>query len=222
MEDAALEIARLRAALAASEARAASAQADLAQVRAVVTTSEAMISHLKLEIAKLRREQYGQSSERRARLSDQMELQLEELEADATEDEIAAERLAAKIANVSAFERRCPARKPFPEHLPRESLIVEAPSLSRLAVLDARRWSAPTVNEQTWRPCRRYETSAAGLGSETLLMIGATAVIGVLDYALRGDNQGETRIASPKSVPKEQCRCLTRMFSIASPVVPEI
>ena len=40
MDDAASEIARLRAALAASEARAASAEADLAQVRAVVTTSE--------------------------------------------------------------------------------------------------------------------------------------------------------------------------------------
>ena len=128
MDDAASEIGRLRAALAASEARAASAEADLAQVRAVVTTSEAMIRHLKLEIAKIRREQYGQSSERRARLIDQMELQLEELEADATEDEIAAERVAAKIAQVSAFERRRPARKPFPEHLPREGLIIEAPS----------------------------------------------------------------------------------------------
>jgi transposase len=128
MDNAASEIGRLRAALAASEARAASAEADLAQVRAVVTTSEAMIRHLKLEIAKMRREQYGQSSERRARLIDQMELQLEELEADATEDEIAAERVAAKIAQVSAFERRRPARKPFPEHLPRERLIIEAPS----------------------------------------------------------------------------------------------
>ena len=28
------------------------------------------------------------------------------------------------------------------------------------------------------------------------------------------------RIASPNNVPKEQCRCLTRMFSIASRVVP--
>ena len=45
MDDTASEIARLRAALAASEARAASAEADLAQVRAVVTTSEAMIRH---------------------------------------------------------------------------------------------------------------------------------------------------------------------------------
>ena len=93
-----------------------------------MTTAEAMIRHLKLEIAKMRREQYGQSSERRARLIDQMELQLEELEADATEDEIAAERVAAKITNVSAFERRRPARKPFPEHLPRERLIIEAPA----------------------------------------------------------------------------------------------
>jgi transposase len=128
MDDAVSEIARLRAALAASEARAVSAEADLAQVRAVVTTSEAMIRHLKLEIAKLRREQYGQSSERRARLIDQMELQLEELEADATEDEIAAERVAAEVVQVPAFERRRPVRKPFPEHLPRERLIIEAPS----------------------------------------------------------------------------------------------
>ncbi len=127
MDDAASEIARLRAALAASEARAASAEADLAQVRAVVTTSEAVIRHLKLEIAKLRREQYGQSSERRARLIHQMELQLEELEADATEDEIAAERVAAQVAQVPVFERRHPVRKPFPGHLPRERLIIEAP-----------------------------------------------------------------------------------------------
>jgi len=32
-----------------------------------------MIAHLRLEIAKLRREQYGRSSERRARLIEQME-----------------------------------------------------------------------------------------------------------------------------------------------------
>ena len=128
MSEAASEIARLRAALAASEARAAAVEAELAQVRAVVSASEAMIKHLKLEIAKLRREQYGQSSERGARLIEQMELQLEELEADATEDEIAAERAAARSTSVAAFERRRPARKPFPEHLPRERVVVEAPT----------------------------------------------------------------------------------------------
>jgi len=127
MTDTISEIARLRAALAASEARAEAAESDLAQARAVVSTSEAMIKHLRLEIAKLRREQYGHSSERRARLIDQMELQLEELEAAATEDEIAAEK-AAKTTTVAGFERRRPARKPFPDHLPRERVVVEAPT----------------------------------------------------------------------------------------------
>ena len=127
MSDTASEIARLRAALAASEARAEAAESELAQARAVASTSEAMIKHLRLEIAKLRREQYGHSSERRARLIDQMELQLEELQAAATEDEIEATRLA-KTTTVAGFQRRRPARKPFPEPLPRECVVIEAPT----------------------------------------------------------------------------------------------
>ncbi|WP_291734592.1 IS66 family transposase [Leisingera sp. F5] len=127
MPEAATGIAGLRAALAASEARAEAAQTELAQVRAAVSTSEAMIKHLRLEIAKLRREQYGHSSERRARLIDQMEMQLEELETAAAEDETAAMRLT-KAAAVAGFERRRPARKPFPNHLPRERVVVEAPT----------------------------------------------------------------------------------------------
>src|SRR6056297_4268232 len=103
------------------------AASEIARLRAALAASEAMIKHLRLEIAKLRREQYGHSSERRARLSDQVELQLEELEAAATEDEIAAER-ATRTTPVAGFERRRPARKPFPEHLPRERVVVEAPS----------------------------------------------------------------------------------------------
>jgi len=126
MSDTVSEIARLRAALAASEARAEAAESELAQARAVVSTSEAMIKHLKLEIAKLRRDHYGHSAERRARLIDQMEMQLEELEAAATEDEIAAGK--AKTTAVAGFERRRPARKPFPDHLPRERVVIEAPT----------------------------------------------------------------------------------------------
>jgi len=126
MSDTASEIARLRAALAASEARAEAAESELAQARAVVSTSEAMIKHLKLEIARLRRDHYGHSAERRARLIDQMEMQLEELEAAATEDEIAAGK--AKTTAVAGFERRRPARKPFPDHLPRERVVIEAPT----------------------------------------------------------------------------------------------
>ncbi len=88
-----------------------------------------MIQELKLEIAKLRRDKYGISSERRARLIDQLELQLEELEAAATEDALAVEQAADadKTSTVRAFTRRKPVRKPFPDHLPRERVVVEAP-----------------------------------------------------------------------------------------------
>ena len=89
-----------------------------------------MVKELKLEIAKLRRDKYGISSERRARLIDQLELQLEDLEATATEDALAAEQAAAqdKTSTVRAFTRRKPVRKPFPEHLPRERVVIEAPT----------------------------------------------------------------------------------------------
>ena len=137
MSDAALQIAELRAALAAqtasaeaAHARAQAAEAELAQARALASCTEAMIQELKLEIAKLRRDKYGISSERRARLIDQLELQLEELEAAATEDALAAEVAAAAdtTSTVRAFTRRKPVRKPFPDHLPRERVVVEAPT----------------------------------------------------------------------------------------------
>jgi transposase len=74
-----------RAEVVAEKARAVAAAAELAQGRA-------LIAHLNLEIKKLRRAIYGPGSERAARLLDQLELQLEEAEADATEDELAAEQ----------------------------------------------------------------------------------------------------------------------------------
>ena len=129
MSDAASEIARLCAELAAETARAKAAERDLAQARAWASCTEAMIQELKLEIAKLRRDKYGISSERRARLIDQLELQLEELEATATEDALAAEQAAQdKTSTVRAFTRRKPVRKPFPEHLPRERVVIAAPT----------------------------------------------------------------------------------------------
>ena len=129
MSDAASEIARLCAELAAQTARAQAAERDLVQARAWASCTEAMIQELKLEIAKLRRDKYGISSERRARLIDQLELQLEEMEAAATEDALAAEQAAQdKTSTVRAFTRRKPVRKPFPEHLPRERVVIAAPT----------------------------------------------------------------------------------------------
>jgi transposase len=117
-----------RAARLEAEATAAQAQATAARALAVNTSTEALIAHMKLEIEKLRRALHGHRSERTARLLEQMELQLEEFETAATEDELAAQRAAAKTQTVKSFERKRPARKPFPEHLPRERVVIPAPA----------------------------------------------------------------------------------------------
>jgi len=103
------------------------AEAQAARVVAENSNREAFIAHLKLQIEKLRRELYGTGSERKARLLDQMELQLEDLEAGATEDELAAEQAAARAQTVRSFERKRPARKAFPAHLSRERVVIPAP-----------------------------------------------------------------------------------------------
>ncbi|HEX6610354.1 MAG TPA: IS66 family transposase [Hyphomicrobiaceae bacterium] len=110
-----------------AEQRAASVEAELANARALASATEALIAHLKLQNAKLRREQFGPSAERTERLLAQFELELEDLEADAADDELTAEAAAAKTTTVVAFERKKPVRKPFPEHLPRERVVVSAP-----------------------------------------------------------------------------------------------
>ena len=124
----------LRAALIAAWAQAsqavwtlATAEADLTAARARTSDDQAQIAHLKLMIAKLQRERFGTSSERTRRLIDQLELQLEELEASASVDEIAAETAAAKTSQVAGFVRRRPSRQPFPDHLPRERIVEPAP-----------------------------------------------------------------------------------------------
>ncbi|MEI8703315.1 IS66 family transposase (plasmid) [Mesorhizobium mediterraneum] len=103
------------------------AQALAARAQAVNSHSDALIARLRLEIEKLKREIHGSRSERKARLLEQMELQLEELEVDASQDELEAE-LTARSSTVRAFERKRPSRKPFPEHLPRERVVIAAPA----------------------------------------------------------------------------------------------
>ena len=130
------ELARLRAELAAermarrlAEERAVHAAAEAARATAQLSGVEALIAHQKLVIEKLKRELFGSRSERSRKLIDQMELELEEMEAQAAEDELAAER-AAKSAGTSFVEahtRKRPVRKPLPAHLPRERVVVPGP-----------------------------------------------------------------------------------------------
>ena len=116
-----------RAARQEAEAAAVQAKAEAASAVADRSSHEALIAHLKLEIEKLRRQLYGQRAERKERLLDQLELQLEELEASATEDELAAEAAAKPTQTVRSFTRRRAVRKPFPEDIERERIVLAAP-----------------------------------------------------------------------------------------------
>jgi len=105
------------------------AWAENAVARAVESDDKALIAHQKLVIAKLQRQLYGPKAERSARLVDQLELTFEELAGSATEDEIAAERAAAKATTVKGFTRKRPdVRATFPEHLPRERVVIDPPA----------------------------------------------------------------------------------------------
>lgn len=81
------------------------------------TRARVEIEKLRLELAKLRRMKFGRSSEKLEQRIDQLELLLEELETSEA-------RLPAPPAELAPRQPR-PARKPLPEHLPREAVVHE-------------------------------------------------------------------------------------------------
>jgi hypothetical protein len=127
-------VAALKAALVAAREQGLISAAELAVARAKAAEDQALIAAQKLRIAKLERQVYGQRSERSARLVEQLSLEFEELAASATEDELAAEMAVAKIANVRAFTRRAAERNTFPDHLPRERVVLDPPTVCECSV----------------------------------------------------------------------------------------
>ena len=90
--------------------------------------AEAMIAHLKLLIARHNRDRYDSSAERGRKILDQLEMQLEELETDAAEAEAQAPPTEPKGSTVRSFTRAKPVRGPLPAHLPRERVVLPAPT----------------------------------------------------------------------------------------------
>ena len=86
--------------------------------REQLASRDTEIEHLKLLIAKLRRMQFGRSSEKLDRQIEQLELRLDELQATQAENTSASRTPAAAAADAKANEKS--ARRPLPEHLPRE------------------------------------------------------------------------------------------------------
>jgi transposase len=172
------DVETLKQQLLARDAELAQARAEVANARAEASSAEALVTHLRLEIEKLKRDLFGPRNERKERLLDQLELQLEDLEAAAAEDELAAEKAAATTP-VRAFTRRKPARQPFPAHLPRERVVVPGPTTcsccgsTRLAKLGEdvtetlevvpRQWKVlQTVREKmTCRDCEKISQAPA-------------------------------------------------------------
>ncbi|MGH6878631.1 MAG: IS66 family transposase, partial [Rhizomicrobium sp.] len=173
------DISALKAALIIERARALEVAAELAVARARASQDMALIAHQKLRIARLERQLYGQRSEHSARLIDQLALAFEELEAGATEDELAAAAAAAKTTTVAGFTRNRSERHTFPEHLPRERVVIDPPTAcdccggSRLRKLgedvtrtlesQPRRWKViETVREKfTCRDCEKITQAPA-------------------------------------------------------------
>ena len=116
------DVATLKSMLVAERAARMVAQGE-AQHRAL------LIEKLQYTIRKMRHERFGQSSER-GTLLDQLELQLADLEEDAAQAEATAGLAAAagERITVPSFERRKPARRPLPEHLPRERIVYPLPA----------------------------------------------------------------------------------------------
>jgi hypothetical protein len=89
--------------------------------RAALLSRDVEIEKLKIELARLKRMQFGRSSEQLDQSIAQLELSLEELEA--SESEL----LAPLGVSVPAAEKTKPARRALPESLPRETVVHEAP-----------------------------------------------------------------------------------------------
>src|SRR6195256_6807983 len=173
------DIDALKAALLVERAKGLEVTAELAVARAKASEDMALIAQQKLRIAKLERQVYGQRSERSAGLIDQLALTFEELEASATEDELAAERAVARTTTVRGFTRKHPERNTFPDHLPRERVVIDPPTaceccggnrlrklgedVTRTLETQPRRWKViETVREKfTCRDCEKITQAPA-------------------------------------------------------------
>src|SRR6266542_2103867 len=92
---------------------------ELITTQAQLLSRDHEIEHLKLLIAKLQRMQFGRRSEKIERQIEQLELKLEELETNRSEQAPPAEQPFDTVKSAPSASK--PARRPLPEHLPRET-----------------------------------------------------------------------------------------------------
>src|ERR1700732_3145681 len=161
------DITVLKVALASERAKALDIAAELAVALAKASEDSALIAQQKLQIAKLQRQIYGQRSERSSRLIDQLTLTFEELESSATEDELAAEKAVAMTTTVRGFARTRPERNTFPDHLPRERVVIDPPTACECCGGNRLRKLGEDVTRTLAPQPRRRKATAAGRAEVT-------------------------------------------------------
>ena len=102
--------------------------AELAVARAKASEDVALIAQQKLRIAKLERQVYGQRSERSARLIDQLALELRRAGSQRHRRRTCGGAAVAKTTTVRGFTRKRSERNTFPDHLPRERVVIDPPT----------------------------------------------------------------------------------------------
>ena len=95
-------------------------RSENAKLRATVVHHEALIDKLKLQLARLRRMQFGRSSEKLAAEIEQLELLIEELETP-TPAQVKAGWVSPPVSDADPIK----APRTLPEHLPREAVVHE-------------------------------------------------------------------------------------------------
>ena len=91
--------------------------AEIARQSAELLARDLLIEKLKLQLANLRRQQFGTKSEALDKIIDQLELALVEAEA-------AAEQHYCEPLSADTEAKQQPTRKPLPDHLPREDVVL--------------------------------------------------------------------------------------------------
>jgi transposase len=110
-----------------AEREALAAQAvELAAAKAGLVSKALEIEKLKVQLARLRRQQFGRSSEKIDRIIEQLELMLDELEAEAETGPMTAGPVAGTVTDEddgAPVRKKSSGRRPLPEHLPRREIV---------------------------------------------------------------------------------------------------
>jgi transposase len=114
------DVEALKGVLIQRDAALAERSAKLEVAEALVLSQKLELEKLRFEIACLKRQKYGRSSEQLDRELTQMQLSIEDLEASLAQRPVHV-RPAVKQAPTQ------PARRPLPEHLPREQIVHDPP-----------------------------------------------------------------------------------------------